>query len=132
MVLDLLLKPFAVGVALVCFPGPFVRVNIGLLTFLRLLFLNVPFMLRRRFLPRPFLRAMIMQFLTTDQLRFITGKKRYSAQRRALARMGISFIQRPDGMPIVDSSTILPVVAICKRQSNPDFSSLNASVSSQS
>lgn len=39
--------------------------------------------------------------LTPDELFEITRKRRYSAQCRALAEMGIPFKHRPDGSPFV-------------------------------
>ncbi len=40
-------------------------------------------------------------FLTQQEVENITGKHRYRAQARALARMGIECRIRPDGRPIV-------------------------------
>lgn len=40
-------------------------------------------------------------YLTPREIADITGKQRYRAQARALARMGIEYRLRPDGRPIV-------------------------------
>ncbi len=40
-------------------------------------------------------------FLTNHELQTLTGRKRYSAQVRVLAIMGLRFLVRPDGRPIV-------------------------------
>ncbi len=39
--------------------------------------------------------------LSQDEIGVLTGRHRYRAQARALARMGISYKLRPDGFPIV-------------------------------
>lgn len=44
--------------------------------------------------------------LTPDQLELLTGYKRPSAQVRALRRMGVRYLLRPDGRPVVDDSAI--------------------------
>ena len=40
-------------------------------------------------------------YLTPREVADITGKQRYRAQARALARMGVHFLTRPDSRPIV-------------------------------
>ena len=40
-------------------------------------------------------------YLTSREVEDITGKQRYRAQARALARMGVHFLTRPDSRPIV-------------------------------
>ncbi len=40
-------------------------------------------------------------YLTPRDVAEITGKRRYLAQARALARMGVRLIMRPDGSPVV-------------------------------
>jgi hypothetical protein len=44
--------------------------------------------------------------LTPDQLEILTGYRRPSAQVRALRRMGVRYLLRPDGRPVVDDSAI--------------------------
>lgn len=39
--------------------------------------------------------------LTADEIRAITGRQRHQAQAMALARMGITFLLRADGSPVV-------------------------------
>ncbi len=62
-------------------------------------------------------------FLTRDELVELTGKKRKSAQIRALAEMGIPYRVRPDGTPAVLRCDILGESAV-ERVPEPDFSSL--------
>lgn len=40
-------------------------------------------------------------FLSADELRRLTGKRRYTAQRRALDRLGISYVSAATGEPLV-------------------------------
>jgi hypothetical protein len=65
-------------------------------------------------------------FLTDEELRYITGRSRYRAQVRALGRMGIGYIVRPDGRPIVTREALEVSVGGYKRDRavEPDFSSL--------
>jgi hypothetical protein len=65
-------------------------------------------------------------FLTEEELRHVTGRRRYRAQIRALARMGIAHIVRPDGRPIVTRQSLEVSVsgAGSDRTGEPDFSSL--------
>lgn len=49
-----------------------------------------------------------MTFLTDDEVAHLTGKRRASAQVRALLAMGIGFERRPDGSPVVLRSAIEP------------------------
>jgi hypothetical protein len=44
--------------------------------------------------------------LTPDQLEILTGYRRKSAQVRALRRMGIRHLVRPDGRPVVDDRAL--------------------------
>jgi hypothetical protein len=39
--------------------------------------------------------------LVSEELEEITGKRRFSAQAKALAMIGISYKLRPDGFPLV-------------------------------
>lgn len=45
--------------------------------------------------------ALTSLVLSHEELRVVTGRKRHTAQARALAEMGISFRVRPDGFPLV-------------------------------
>jgi hypothetical protein len=65
-------------------------------------------------------------FLTEEELRHITGRRRYSAQIRALTHMGIGHVVRPDGRPIVTrrSLEISLSGSAYDRTAEPDFSSL--------
>jgi hypothetical protein len=65
-------------------------------------------------------------FLTEEELRHITGRRRYGAQIRALACMGIGYVVRPDGRPIVTRRALERSVSGSDRDvtAEPDFSSL--------
>ena len=65
-------------------------------------------------------------FLTEEELRHITGRRRYSAQVRALTRMGIGHVVRPDGRPIVTRRSLDMSLSgsAYDRTAEPDFSSL--------
>jgi hypothetical protein len=52
--------------------------------------------------------------LTPDQLEILTGYRRPSAQVRALRRMGVRYLLRPDGRPVVDDSAITGRDASCE------------------
>lgn len=45
-------------------------------------------------------------FLAPDEIQFLTGCKRKSAQRSILRGKGIQFMERPDGFPLVLRSHI--------------------------
>lgn len=45
-------------------------------------------------------------FLSADDLRRITGKARYTAQRRALDALGIKYLQAANGEPLVRSDAL--------------------------
>lgn len=68
--------------------------------------------------------------LNHEEIRALTGRRRYRAQARALARMGISYRLRPDGFPIVSRAhfeeimgTTSPAV---EKATQPDWSALDA------
>jgi len=65
-------------------------------------------------------------FLTEEELRHITGRRRYRAQIRALTCMGIGYVVRPDGRPIVTRRSREMSVSGSEREraAEPDFSSL--------
>ena len=44
--------------------------------------------------------------LTSTEIEALTGKRRPSAQVRALRRMGVRYLLRPDGRPVVDDSAL--------------------------
>ena len=46
------------------------------------------------------------RILTADELRDLTGYRRPFEQRRELSRMGIKFLTRADGKPVVASSAL--------------------------
>lgn len=45
-------------------------------------------------------------FLTAAELVELTGKVRPGAQARALAQMGIPFLRRPNGAPVVTRTAV--------------------------
>ena len=45
--------------------------------------------------------ALLPVFLTPDQLAALTGRVRWSAQRRALDAMGVRYLTSPSGRPAV-------------------------------
>ena len=65
--------------------------------------------------------------LTKQELKQLTGKTQFKAQNRALAQMGIQYVNRPDGSPVVMRQTLDKLLKIIrkKKSSQPDFSSLN-------
>lgn len=67
-------------------------------------------------------------YLTAQEVEGITGKHRYRAQVRALARMGIECRTRPDGRPIVSRLAFertMDGTAHTTRQVEPDFEALH-------
>jgi len=44
--------------------------------------------------------------LSSKELEYLTGKKRRSAQRRALQKMKIEHFVRPDGVPVVSEAAL--------------------------
>ncbi len=65
-------------------------------------------------------------YLTDEEIEEITGKRRYRAQARALARMGIECRVRPDGRPIVSRAAFERAMGgtNTSTQAEPDFSVL--------
>lgn len=45
-------------------------------------------------------------FLTAEELYRVTRKRRYSAQRRALDRLGVRFVPAANGEPLVQSDAL--------------------------
>lgn len=69
--------------------------------------------------------------LSLEELRAITGRSRYRAQARALARMGISYRMRPDGLPLVSRAHFEEIMGTESRThpsdaTEPDWNALNA------
>jgi len=62
--------------------------------------------------------------LDTDELIELTGKKRPTAQMRALNTMGIDHMKRPDGTVAVYRDTIIPNSVLAKKK-QPDFKALS-------
>jgi hypothetical protein len=69
--------------------------------------------------------------LSHEELCMLTGRRRFSAQTRALARMGISHLLRPDGFPIVSRAQFEAIIGAESTSrpstvSEPDWSALDA------
>jgi hypothetical protein len=69
--------------------------------------------------------------LSHDELCMLTGRRRYSAQARALARMGISHRLRPDGFAVVSRAHFEEIMGAESTSqpsavSEPDWSALDA------
>ncbi len=62
--------------------------------------------------------------LTKKELQELTLKTHHGAQVRALAEMGIRYIVRPDGSPVVLHSALEEVPISQRRSNQPDFTSL--------
>ena len=66
-----------------------------------------------------------MIFLTTAELRELTGKQQYSAQLRVLTDMGVRVrYVRPDGSPVVLREDIAGLQTA--RSTAPDFDSIRS------
>lgn len=64
-------------------------------------------------------------FLTDLELEQLTGKKQPAAQRRALERVGIHYIPRADGRPVVQREDIRPQGGKAARASGFDLAALD-------
>ncbi len=67
-------------------------------------------------------------YLIDKEIEGITGKRRYRAQVRTLARMGIQCRVRPDGRPIVSRmafENIMDSTVSTPQQAEPDFGALH-------
>ena len=62
--------------------------------------------------------------LTKKEIRELTLKMHHSAQVRTLAEMGIRFIVRPDGSPVVLHTALDTTQGTRDKAGQPDFSSL--------
>lgn len=49
--------------------------------------------------------------LTRDEIVELTGKRRYKAQCRALVRMSLRYVCRPDGSPVVARALVTSMLA---------------------
>jgi len=61
--------------------------------------------------------------LTRKEIKELTLKRQHSAQARVLAKMGIRYILRPDGSPVVLHSDLVQTSGTVATP-EPDFSSL--------
>ncbi len=70
-----------------------------------------------------------MMFLTSNEIQSLTRKSRFRAQARELARMGVRFIVRHDGSPVVTKLALDNAISDDSRRkpdAEPDFSKLDA------
>lgn len=63
-------------------------------------------------------------WLDPDDVRALTGRKRWTAQCRKLAEMGIPFEPNGDGMPLVPRARYAQVEPARKPSRQPDWSAL--------
>ena len=70
------------------------------------------------------MRYSSLLILAAEELQEITGRKRYSAQVRALREMGIRHWVRPDGKPVVPVSEF-EGKARKDQEVTPDFEALD-------
>lgn len=65
-------------------------------------------------------------WLTADELLDLTGRQRWSAQARALARMGIAYRLSAQGRPLVERAAVLsaPAPGAKRQRSGPDWARL--------
>lgn len=66
-------------------------------------------------------------YLSQSEVEGVTGKKRFSAQARALAKMGIECRVRPDGSPLVSRlayERAMGGVSKRSKDKEPDFQAL--------
>lgn len=64
-------------------------------------------------------------WLTPDEVKQLTAKTRWSAQRKALTAMGVRFMPNAVGRPLVERAAVLkdkPAPKVTRK--GPDFSSL--------
>ena len=68
--------------------------------------------------------------LGADELEEITGRQRFTAQAKALARIGISYKLRPDGFPLVSRAHFEQIMGSTSEKQDaviePDWSIFNA------
>lgn len=52
--------------------------------------------------------------LTHDEIKALTGRVRFAAQRRALFAMMIRYVVRPDGSPVVTKAAVDEALGVVK------------------
>ncbi len=66
-----------------------------------------------------------LDFLSDDEIELVTGRQRFSAQKRMLERMKIPFIPRPDNTLLVLRSNVLRKFGIVEKataaKARPNF-----------
>lgn len=63
-------------------------------------------------------------WLTPEEVAELTDKRRWSAQCRALAAMGVPFRPNAVGRPLVERAAVLSSQAPAKRKPEPNWSAL--------
>lgn len=72
-------------------------------------------------------------FLSDGEIRELTGRQRYHAQRKALAAMRIEFRVRPDGRPMVVRGHVEGTIGQSGRKTpEPDWGAMDAAASAKS
>lgn len=64
-------------------------------------------------------------WLTPDEVEQFTGKKRWKAQSRALATMGVPFKPNGVGRPLVERASVLTGAGPSKKPSKPNWNAMN-------
>lgn len=65
-------------------------------------------------------------WLTTDEVVTLTGRKRWSAQCRALAKLGFRFTANAAGRPLVPRDAVLGAAGSRQpRKATPDWSAID-------
>ncbi len=72
-------------------------------------------------------------FLSDAEVRELTGRQRYHAQRRILAQMGIEFRPRPDGRPMVLRGHVEGMMGARaeRRPPEPDWGAMDVATSAK-
>lgn len=68
---------------------------------------------------------MTSPWLTPAEVEELTARTRWSAQCRALARMGVPFRPNAVGRPLVARTAVLPAPAKTRAPAEPDWGAMN-------
>lgn len=66
-------------------------------------------------------------WLTPDEVAVLTDKKKWKAQCRALAAMGVPFKPNAVGRPLVERLAVCSVSSPTRRRAEPNWSAINGS-----
>lgn len=67
------------------------------------------------------------QILEPKDIEKITGKKRWSAQIRALEKMGVDVLRRPNGSPVVNEAHFNAVTGVADNEAKTSIVKLDLS-----